>query len=41
MPFAPMMNWTKKVALKPMNTSAKLMRPSFSLNIRPVIFGHQ
>jgi hypothetical protein len=36
-----MMNWTKKVALNPMNTRANEMRISFSLNIRPVIFGHQ
>lgn len=36
-----MMNWTKKVALKPMKTSAQDRRAIFSSNIFPVIFGHQ
>ena len=41
MPCEPSMNWVKKVTLKPTNTSVQPMRPQNSLNMRPVIFGHQ
>ena len=40
-PFAPMMNWTKKVALKPMKMRPHARRPRRSSVMRPVILGHQ
>ncbi len=41
MPDRPAECWIRNVRWKPTNISAKPILPSFSLSIRPVIFGNQ